>query len=96
MEVQLRLTIRILNSRIEQLEAELSMLKRCVAQTLLESPPPKLRRTMSAQTREKLEYYHQRKDAVIQQLSEKHGLPPDSFSWTCVKKYTDHQKQMER
>lgn len=94
METQLRLTIRILNSRIEQLETELATLKENVAHALMDLPSQKMRRTLSSQTREKLEYYHQTKDEMLRQLSEKHGLPPDSFSWTCVKKYTDRQKQM--
>lgn len=98
METQLRLTIRILNSRIEQLEAEMATLKAnieyALLQEILRAPTPK--RSMSVTAKENLEYYHHRKNSVLQELSEKHGLPPSAFSWTCVKKYTDLEKQVKK
>ena len=89
---QLRLTIRILNDRISQLESELFFFKSEITKDFLENVATNSvskKRIVSQEARDKLEYYHTHKETVIRHISSKYGIPEEGVSWTLVKKYTD-------
>lgn len=87
--IQLRLTIRLLENHIRNIEQENSFLKTELSRMMMTS----VRRISSEESRAKWKYYHENKDRVAYEMSQELGVPVESIAWTCIKKRTDDAYQ---
>lgn len=85
--IQLRLTIRLLENRIQNLEHENSFLKTELSRMM--GCETSAKRICSDENRAKWKYYHDHKDRVALEMGRQLGVPPDTISWTCIKRQTD-------